>query len=137
MTREIWLNLPVKEVARATEFFRQIGFTFNTKYGNSEVSASLELGEKGIIVMLFREDVFKGFTNHPVSDAQAAAELLISFDAGSPAEVDEMAKKVLAAGGNVFGKPQEMQGWMYGCAFADLDGHRWNMVYMDWSKMPT
>jgi len=61
---------------------------------------------------------------------------LISIDAESREEVDEWAKKVTAAGGNVFAQPAENQGWMYGCAFADLDGHRWNVLYMDMSKMP-
>ena len=136
MTKEIWLNLPVKDVAKSKAFFKQLGFTFNPKYGDNEMSASLQLGEKNMIVMLFREDLFKGFTSHPVTDALTSSEILISFDAANPTEVDLMAEKVLAAGGNLFGKPQEMQGWMYGCAFADLDGHRWNMVYMDWSKMP-
>lgn len=136
MTKEIWLNLPVKDVAKSKEFFRNIGFTFNTKYGDSDMSASLQIGEKGIIVMLFHESMFKNFTQHNVADTKAGNEILISFDAESPAEVDELARKVEAAGGDVFGKPGEIQGWMYGCGFADPDGHRWNAVYMDWSKMP-
>jgi predicted lactoylglutathione lyase len=136
MTKEIWLNLPVKDVAKSKEFFRNIGFTFNTKYGDSDMSASLQVGEKGIIVMLFHESMFKNFTQNDVADTEAGNEILISFDAESPAEVDELARKVEAAGGNVFGKPGDIQGWMYGCGFADLDGHRWNAVYMDWSKMP-
>ena len=136
MTKEIWLNLPVKDVAKSKEFFTKIGFTFNTKYGDSEVSASLQLGEKGIIVMLFQESVFKGFVQNEIADAKTGNEILISFDAESAAEVDELAAKVEAAGGKLFGKPGEIQGWMYGCGFTDLDGHRWNQVYMDWSKMP-
>jgi predicted lactoylglutathione lyase len=136
MTKEIWINLPVKDVAKSKEFFKNIGFNFNTKYGDSDMSASLQLGEKGIIVMLFHESMFKNFTQNDIADTKAGNEILISFDAESPAEVDALAKKVEAAGGNVFGKPGEIQGWMYGCGFADLDGHRWNAVYMDWSRMP-
>ena len=135
MTKEIWLNLPVKDVAKSKTFFNAIGFQFNTKYGDSDTSASLQLGEKGIIVMLFREDVFKGFVQNNVADAQSGNEILISFDAESPAEVDELAKKVVDAGGTLFGKPAEIQGWMYGCGFMDLDGHRWNALHMDFSKM--
>ena len=62
--------------------------------------------------------------------------MMISFDAESREEVDEMARKVFEAGGNIFGEPAEIQGWMYGFAFTDLDGHRWNQLYMDFSKMP-
>jgi predicted lactoylglutathione lyase len=61
---------------------------------------------------------------------------LFSFDAESREEVDEMAKKVKAAGGTLYAEPAENQGWMYGFAFVDPDGHRWNMLYMDMSKMP-
>lgn len=61
---------------------------------------------------------------------------MISFDAESREEVDEMAAKVRAAGGTIFGEPGEIRGWMYGFGFADLDGHRWNMVFMDFSKLP-
>ena len=48
-----------------------------------------------------------------------------------------MAKKAEAAGATVFCKPQESQGWMYSCGLVDLDGHRWNVLYMDPSKMPS
>ena len=59
-----------------------------------------------------------------------------SLDAVNREEVDQMAKAAVDAGGTLFGKPAEHQGWMYGCAFADLDGHRWNVVFMDMNKMP-
>ena len=61
--------------------------------------------------------------------------MLISIDAETKEEVNEMATKVVNAGGNVFSKPSEIQGWMYGCAFADIDGHRWNILYMDINKL--
>ena len=85
--------------------------------------------------MLFTEAVFNTFTGNKTADAKQASEVLLSIDAESKAEVDEMAKKAESAGGTIFSKPAEHQGWMYGCGFADLDGHRWNMLYMDMSKM--
>lgn len=69
-------------------------------------------------------------------DTQKSSEVLISIDAQSKGEVDEFAAKVREAGGNVFAEPAENQGWMYGCGFADLDGHRWNVLYMDLTKLP-
>ena len=86
--------------------------------------------------MLFEESTFENFVQNEITDTKSSSEILISIDAESRAEVDAFAKKVVEAGGLVFAKPAEIQGWMYGCGFADLDGHRWNMLYMDLSKAP-
>ncbi|HYG37015.1 MAG TPA: VOC family protein [Cytophagales bacterium] len=134
MTKEIWINLPVKDVARSKAFFSRLGFSFNTQYGNSDNSASLLIGQKNVVVMLFDEPTFKSFTNNEV--AKQGTEVLLSIDAESKVEVDEMAKKAVAAGGTSNHKPSDMTGWMYGCVFADLDGHLWNVLYMDMNKMP-
>ena len=136
MTKELWINLAVKDVKKSKEFFTKLGFSFNSKYGDTEHSACLTVGTKNIAVMLFEESVFKGFTQNNITDTKQSTEVLLSIDAESREEVDEMAKKAEAAGGIVFGKPGEKQGWLYGCGFTDLDGHRWNVLYMDMSKMP-
>lgn len=135
MTKEIWLNLPVKDVNKSQEFFSKIGFTLNEKQTNSEM-VCFEVGEKKMTVLFFAEETFKGFTKSEISDTKAGSEVLVSFDAESREEVDETASKVFEAGGTVFAEPAEIQGWMYGFAFSDLDGHRWNMVFMDFSKLP-
>ena len=135
MTKEIWINLPVKDVNRTKEFFGKIGFALNEKHTTGDMIC-FEVGEKKITVLFFAEDTFKGFTKNKISDTKAGTEVLISFDAKDREEVNEMARRVFEAGGTVFSEPAEIQGWMYGCAFADLDGHRWNIVYMDFSKMP-
>jgi uncharacterized protein len=135
MTKEIWLNLPVKDVNKSKEFFGKLGWTLNEKH-KSEDMVCFTVGEKNMTVLFFAEETFKGFTKSEIADTKAGAEVLISFDAESREEVDETARKVFDAGGTVFSEPAEIQGWMYGFAFADLDGHRWNMVYMDFSKLP-
>lgn len=135
MTKELWINLPVKDVGKAREFFSRIGFSLNEKYTGGDM-ACFGVGEKGINVLFFAEETFKGFTKSEISDSRAGAEVLLSFDAESREEVDETAREVFEAGGRIIGEPAEIQGWMYGFAFADLDGHRWNMVYMDFSRMP-
>ena len=94
------------------------------------------IGEKKMRVMLFNEANFRQFTGHEVSDTTKGSEVLISFDAESREDVDELARKAEQAGGYLYGKPSESQGWMYGCGFADPDGHRWNVLYMDMSKLP-
>jgi predicted lactoylglutathione lyase len=134
MTRQVWINLPVKDVARSKEFFSKLGFMFNP-IQNSGESACMLLGDKKVVVMLFASDTFAGFTRHEVTDTTLSTEVLISIDAESKAEVEEMAQRALAAGGTVYGEPGGTD-WMYGCGFADLDGHRWNVLYMDMTRMP-
>ena len=135
MTKEIWINLPVKDIEQSKEFFGSIGFNLNEKYTGDEM-ACFEIGEKKMQVVMFAEETFKGFTKSELSDPAASAEVLISFDAESREEVDETARKVFEAGGRIFAEPSEIQGWMYGFGFNDPDGHRWNMVYMDFSRLP-
>src|SRR4051812_10699437 len=105
MIKELWINLPVNDVNKSRDFFTKIGFILNPNYGNSEHSASLFMGNKNIVLMLFNNDTFKGFTSNSVSDTGIGTEVLFSFDAESRAEVDELAKKVEAAGGKLYSKP--------------------------------
>ena len=134
MTKQIWLNLPVKDVTKAKDFFWKIGFSFNEQH-DTPSSTCMVVGESHFVVMLFEESLFTGFSQNKLTDTQSSSEVLISIDAESTAEVDELAKKVEEAGGTVFSPPAESQGWMYGFGFADLDGHRWNVLFMDFSKL--
>ena len=136
MTKEFWINLPVKDISRSRAFFTGIGFSFAEGPGNSASSAPLLVGSKGVVIMLFEEAMFKGFLRNDVADTTKVNEVLFSFDAESRREVDEVAAKVKAAGGVVFAEPGESQGWLYGCGFTDPDGHRWNPLFMDKSKLP-
>jgi predicted lactoylglutathione lyase len=136
MAKDFWLNLPVKDVKRSKAFFEKLGFGFKPGPGNSDHSAPLVLGDKDVVVMLFQEPVFKGFVNTEIGDTVKGCEVLLSVDAASKEEVDEMASRAVAAGGKSTHKPYEMNGGMYGCVFSDPDGHRWNVLYMDMSKMP-
>ncbi|MHC0445976.1 VOC family protein [Flavobacterium sp. 3-218] len=135
MTKQIWLNLPVKDVAKAKGFFWKIGFSFNEQH-DTPSSTCMIVGEGHFVVMLFEEMLFSSFSQHNLTDTKSSSEVLISIDAESREEVDELAEKVKEAGGTVFSPPAESQGWMYGCGFADLDGHRWNVLFMDFSKLP-
>ena len=85
--------------------------------------------------MLFAKNMFKGFSQNELTDTKQSTEVLFSFSGESREEVDELASKVFDAGGTIFSEPAEINGWMYGFAFADLDGHRWNQLFMDMSKM--
>jgi predicted lactoylglutathione lyase len=135
MTKQIWLNLPVKDIGRSTAFFKELGFT-QTPHGNSEASVGFMFGENNFVIMMFLEQVFKSFVQTEVADTSINTTMLISIDAQSREEVDAIAQAVTKAGGNVFAPPGDNQGYMYGCGFSDPDGHRWNVVYMDVEKMP-
>lgn len=136
MTKSIWINLPVNDVNRSRDFFTQIGFTPNTQYGSNDDSASFLVGESKLVIMLFKKEMYESFAGGTVSNPISGTEVLFSIDAESPEEVDNLAKKVILAGGTIYGEPGYKDGWMYGCGFIDLDGQRWSILYMDMSKMP-
>lgn len=131
MSHDIWLNLPVRDLAKSTAFFTEIGFARNPGPGNSERSASFTIGEKKVVLMLFVQEMFAGFTGNPLSDTAQGTEVLFSLGADSRGAVDALAGRVKAAGGRMFREPAESNGFMYGCGFCDPDGHRWNVLYMD------
>jgi len=134
MTKQIWLNLPVKDVAASKAFFSKIGFPFNEKH-DTPSSTCMLVGEGNFVIMLFEESLFSSFSQNSLTDTKSSSEILISIDAESVTELNELAQKVKEAGGNVFSAPAESQGWMYGFGFGDLDGHRWNVLFMDFSKL--
>jgi|SRR6185437_207936 len=136
MIKDLWINLPVKNVRKSRDFFVKLGFKLNPHNGNTDNSACFLVGNANVVVMLFDESSFKGFTNHEVADAKQGSEVLISVGVESKEQVDELAKNAVEAGGTSNHKPGKMEGWMYGCLFIDIDGHRWNALYMDMSKMP-
>ena len=133
MVNDLWINLPVKDMKRSREFFAKLGLQ---PMPLGDDMTSIAFGEKKVIVVLCSEAMFTGFVGNRVADARANNELLVSLGVASRDAVDELAKKAREAGAALFAEPAEHQGWMYGCGFVDLDGHRWNVVHMDFSKMP-
>ncbi|KQN38764.1 extradiol dioxygenase [Pedobacter sp. Leaf41] len=136
MIKSLWINLPVKDVKKSKEFFTKLGFKLNLQYGVREDSASFLVGDAGLVLMLFEKSLYEGFAGSAVPESFSGNEVLFSFDAESPEEVDNLAKKVVEAGGSIYGEPGYKDDWMYGCGFIDLDGQRWSILFMDFSKMP-
>lgn len=134
--KTIWLNLPVKDIKKSKAFFNAIGFRENPMHKKAKHLGSFLIGEYDFVLMLFTEDTLSGYTGKPAADTSKVSEMLINIDASSRAEVDAFAKTVKKAGGDVYFEPTEVDGWMYILSFADLDGHRWSMLYMDADKMP-
>lgn len=136
MPNDVWINLPVRDVERSRDFFLRIGFALNPQHENGTGAASLVLGDKGIVLMLFPEATFSGFSGQRCADTGAGTEVLFSIGVERREEVDEIVAKAAKAGGSIFSEPKEVHGWMYGAGFADPDGHRWNLLHMDISRIP-
>jgi predicted lactoylglutathione lyase len=133
MATQIFVNLPVKELNKSKEFFEKLGFSFNPQFTNDQ-GACLVIGEN-IFAMLLTEPFFKTFTKKEIADAKKTTEALIAIDAQSRQSVDEIVKKAVEAGGSVY-RDADDHGWMYSHSFADLDGHQWEIVYIDKNKIP-
>ncbi len=133
MFRQIFVNLPIKDMARSQAFFKALGLSFNKQFTN-EKGACLEIAEN-IYAMLLVEPFFQGFTKLPISDAKKATEVLIALSCDSRAEVDDMVAKAVAAGATTPNAPMD-HGFMYQHGFADLDGHQWEVFWMDEAAAP-
>jgi hypothetical protein len=134
MPSKIFVNLPVKDLKRSMDFFKHLGFSFNPQF-TDEKAACLVINDGSIYAMLLTEPMFKTFTKKEIADASKTTEVLIALDAESREKVDELVKKAVEAGGSTYAKPAD-HGWMYQHSFADPDGHQWELLYMDESKLP-
>ena len=133
MTTQMYLNLPVKNLKRSVEFFTKLGYTFNPQFTNE--NATCMIVSENIFVMLLVEKFFQTFTDKPISDATKNTEAMIGLSCASRAAVDEMVRKAIAAGGTSPRKPVD-HGFMYGHGYEDLDGHIWEVFYMDPGATP-
>ena len=133
MSRKIFVNLPIKNMERSQAFFKALGFSFNPQFTN-EQGACMVIAED-IFAMLLVEPFFQTFTKKPIADAMKTTEVLVCLSCESRAEVDEMVRKAVAAGGTAPNAPQD-HGFMYGHGFQDLDGHIWELAYMDLNAVP-
>lgn len=128
MTKMIFVNLPVNDVAKSTAFYEALGFKKNEKFSNDQASGMV--WSDAIHVMLLDHGFYATFTDKKIIDAKATSGVLncLSFD--SKAEVDAIHSAARAAGGTE-PRPIEDQGFMYGGAFEDPDGHVWETMWMD------
>ena len=128
MATKIFVNLPVKNLNKSIEFFTQLGFRFNPQF--TDETAACMIVADDIFVMLLTEDKFRTFTPKEICDATKSTEVLVCLSSDSRKEVDEMVRKAVAAGGTTYNDPQDYSS-MYGHGFQDLDGHIWEIIYMD------
>jgi hypothetical protein len=123
----IFVNLPVKDLTAARGFFSELGFEFNPQFSDDQTACMVI--DQNIYVMLLVEERFRDFINGEISDATKTTEVLTCLTADSKDYVDETVAKAIAAGGKPW-KATFEQGPMYGGSFQDLDGHVWELMYM-------
>ena len=134
MARQIFVNLPIKNMEKSQAFFRSLGFTFNPQFTN-EQGACMVISEGSNYAMLLVEPFFQSFIKKSIADATRTTEVLICLSCESRAEVDGMVKTAVAAGGKAHGTSQD-HGFMYQHGFEDLDGHIWEVMWMDPAAAP-
>lgn len=128
MATKIFVNLPVKDLNRSIEFFTKLGYTFNPQF--SDEKATCMIISEDIFVMLLVENFFKTFVPGKIADATQSTESIICLSSESREKVDEIIKKAVEAGGSIYKEPQD-HGFMYGHGYQDLDGHLWEIMWMD------
>jgi predicted lactoylglutathione lyase len=129
MGMQTFVNLPVKDLAKSTEFFTALGFTFDPQF--TDENATRMIVSDDTSVMLATEPFFTGFIEpQEIADTSSVREVIVGLSAESREQVDELAEKARAAGAQSFGEPEE-QGPMYMWGFRDLDGHQWSFIHMD------
>ena len=133
MAKQIFVNLPVKDLNKTIEFFTKLGFKFNPQFTDENATCMI-IGEN-IFAMLLVEKFFKSFIKKEICDAKKSTEVLLALHVDGKNQVDEMIAKAIKAGG---AEPRQAQdhGWMYGRSFEDINGHIWEVFHMDMGKMP-
>jgi len=126
--RKMFVNLAVRDLQRSMRFFTQLGFAFDPRFTDDKAACMIVSTEA--FVMLLTEPFFRTFTKKQPCNTSVQSETLLALSCGGRAEVDEMVKKALAAGGTHAMEPQD-HGFMYGWSFYDLDGHHWEVLWMD------
>lgn len=128
MSTKIFVNLPVKNLSASMTFFQHLGFSFNPQF-TDETAACMVISDD-IFAMLLTEEKFQSFTPKPLSNAKQSTEVLIALSCDSREAVTAMVEKAVAAGGSTYAEAKDY-GFMLQHGFEDLDGHIWELVYMD------
>jgi uncharacterized protein len=123
----IWSNLAVSDLERTTKFYTELGFKPN---GKSKELTSFLVGKDGFIMHFFLKEILKTFIKGEITDSQSSTEIVFTLSAESKDQVDNWAKEVEKAGGEIISRPEEFGKGYYGFLFADPDGHKFNVFYM-------
>ncbi len=133
MSMKIFVNLPVRDLVVTMGFFASLDFKFDPRFTNED-AACMIVGEDSY-VMLLVEEYFKTFTPKDICNAYHHTEAIISLSMESREQVDEFVNRALDAGASDYKEPVD-EGPMYGWGFQDINGHIWEIFYMDMSQVP-
>ena len=128
MARKLFVNLPVHDLDRSMRFFEKLGFSFDPQFTDDR-AACMVVSEEAYVMLLTRP-FFATFTNRELCDDATQTESIFALSCQSPEEVDELVGTAVAAGGRHAMAPMD-RGFMYGWSFYDLDGHHWEVLWMD------
>lgn len=132
--QSIYVNLPIKNIQQTRDFWTKLGFSFNEQFSD-EKALCLILKEDSIYVMLITHEFFSTFTNRPIADG-STTQVLNAIQVESREAVDTIVSTALANGAYRYKESQDHE-WMYYDTFADIDGHQWEILYADYSKIPS
>jgi uncharacterized protein len=132
MATKIFVNLPVKNLDKSVGFFTKLGYKFNPQF--SDKTAACMVISEDIYAMLLTHNKFKEFTPKEICDATKSTEVLVCLSCESRPHVDELVRKAIAAGGTRYSEPKD-HGFMFQHGFQDLDGHLWELIYMEPSAL--
>jgi len=128
MSTKIFVNLPVQDLPKAMEFFNKLGFGFNQQF--TDATAACMVVSDDIYVMLLTHPKFKEFTPKAICNAATSNEVIVCLSCENRSKVDDLVSKAVAAGGTTYSETKDY-GFMYQRSFQDLDGHLWELIYMD------
>jgi predicted lactoylglutathione lyase len=128
VSKNIFVNLPVKDLNHSVEFFKTLGYTFNPQF--TDENATCMVVSENIYVMLLVERYFQTFTPKSLADAKSTTEALVALSLESRDAVNRLVEMALAAGARRYAEPKDY-GFMYQWGFEDLDGHLWEYFWMD------
>jgi predicted lactoylglutathione lyase len=128
MARMLFVNLPVLDIERSVDFFTRLGFEFDKRFSDQRATCMV-VGAQAFVMLLVRP-FFASFTSKAVADAGTSTEAVLSVSASSREGVDLLVDRALELGGT-FSNPPTDEGYLYGRSFFDLDGHAWEVMWMD------
>jgi predicted lactoylglutathione lyase len=132
LPQQLFVNLPVRDLKKATAFYTALGAVVNPQF--SDDTASCMVLSESIFVMLLTHEKWRSFTSKPIADARRESEVMLALSAGSRSAVDTITDAAGANGGKADVNPRQDYGFMYGRSFEDPDGHVWESVFVDMSR---
>jgi hypothetical protein len=125
---DVYINLPVNDLKKSVDFFKQLGFDFNSRFSNDQTACMILNNE--CYVMLLQEMYFRDFTNNGIADTSQFTEVLLAISVDSKEKVNSFLENALRMGAREAREPQD-NNFMFGRSFHDLDGHIWEIFWMN------